>query len=259
MCLIALAWQAHPRYRLVVVANRDEFHERPTAALHEWTEMTGVYGGRDLREGGGWLALARSGRMAAVTNFREPRVEAAPRSRGALVREFIAGQQPAADYARQVSQEGASYGAFNLLLWDRGELVHASNRPQLGWTPVSEGVHGLSNGRLDAPWPKSRRLTAALQGWLLSRQADDGECSPLFAALADERLADDADLPDTGVGIEVERRLSPPFIRGVAYGTRASTVLLMGADGRARFIERSFAPGGAPAGEISLDIEVEAI
>lgn len=256
MCLIAFAWQAHPRYRLIVVANRDEFHERPTAALHEWEDAPGVYGGRDLREGGGWLALSKSGRMAAVTNFREPKVQPAPRSRGALVRDFIGSRGCATAYAERVRVDAAEYGAFNLLLWNRDDLIHATNRPTPAWHGVERGVHGLSNGQLDAPWPKSLRLTAALRNWLGGPGVDTGDLAPLFSALADEHIAADGELPDTGVGIDIERRLSPPFIRGLLYGTRASSVLLVGQDHRARFVERSFAPGGEAAGERAFDIDL---
>jgi uncharacterized protein with NRDE domain len=254
MCLIAFAWKAHPRYRLAIAANRDEFHERPTAALQEWADEPGVYGGRDLRAGGGWLVLSTSGRMAAVTNFREPLPQTAARSRGVLVHDFIRSGGDSAVYAERIRGEAAEYGAFNLLLWQGDQLLHASNRPHPRWDGIGSGIHGLSNGTLDAPWPKARRLTAALGDWLQSTLADRADPAPLFAALADDHLAADDELPDTGVGIETERRLSPPFIRGEAYGTRASSVLLIDYDGHIRFIERSFAPAGTPAGERSIEL-----
>jgi uncharacterized protein with NRDE domain len=256
MCLIAFAWRAHPRYPLVLVANRDEFHERPTSALHEWTDAPGVFGGRDLREGGGWLALAQSGRMAAVTNFREPKLMPAPRSRGALVRQFMLEPADPADFAEEVRTQASEYGPFNLLLRKDQDLIHVSNRPTPAWDRVAAGVHGLSNGRLDAPWPKTRHLATALRNWLNSASADRADTGALFEALADDRLAADAELPDTGVGLEIERRLSPAFIRGVEYGTRASSVLLIGEEGLARFIERSFGSGGVPAGERAFDIQL---
>lgn len=260
MCLIAFAWNAHPRYSLVIVANRDEFHQRPTEPLQEWLENPGVIGGRDLREGGGWLALSRTGKLAAVTNVREPNLKPALRSRGALVRDYVSGDQCAVARADLLSVEAADYGPFNLLLWDGLDLVYTTNRPTPHWTGVRPGVHGLSNGYLDAPWPKARRLSASLQTWLDQPQdmarGTDPDLQPLFAALADEQGAADAELPVTGVGIDTERRLASPFIRGAAYGTRASSVVLIHRDGRANFIERRFGPEGSAEGETRIDVEL---
>lgn len=248
MCLIAFAWNAHPRYPLILVANRDEFHARPAAPLAAWSDAPDVLGGRDLKEGGGWLALSRAHpRLAAVTNVREPQVAIAPRSRGALVRDFVAGVDCAVAFAETLRVVGNDYGPFNLLLWDGEDLIYATNRLKPRWETVPRGIYGLSNGGFDAPWPKACRLTAALRQWLGridSPDAAEPDLEPLFAALADETIAADAELPNTGVGIETERRLSPPFIRGSAYGTRASSVVLVDRAGHAVFAERSFGPDG---------------
>ena len=194
MCLIALAWRAHPRYPLIVVANRDEFHDRPAAPLAEWPDAPGLYGGRDLRAGGAWLALGAGGRLAAVTNVREPQPAAAGlRSRGALATGFLRGAMPAPAAAQGLMAEAAGFGAFNLLLSDGESLSYASNRPEPRWQAVTPGVHGLSNAGLNTPWPKTLRLRAALQGWLEQGQT---ELEPLFDALADTRVPDDAELPD---------------------------------------------------------------
>lgn len=248
MCLIAFAWNAHPRFPLILVANRDEFHERPTAALAAWDDVPGAYGGRDLVGGGGWLAMHRAGRLAAVTNVREPRIPPAPRSRGELVRGFLSGDERAATYAGARCAEAAAFAPFNLLLWDGRDLVYASNRPQPNWRALEDGVYGLSNGALNSRWPKVTRLTGALHHWLQAG-GDAQSLQPLFTALADETLAADAGLPCTGVPLATERRLSPPFIRGSGYGTRASTLVLVDRTGAAQFIERSFGADGIALGE----------
>jgi uncharacterized protein with NRDE domain len=257
MCLIAFAWDAHPDYLLALAANRDEFHARPAAPLGEWHGLPGVFGGRDLREGGGWLALHRGGRLAAVTNVREPPVGTAPRSRGALVRDFLAGRDSAMDYAARVGDAGDAYGPHNSLLWDGRELVHASNRFEPRRRRIPPGVHGISNGPFDAPWPKTLRLGAVLERWLRAQHGGEPDPAPLLAALADEHGAADAELPDTGVGLELERMLAPPFIRGDAYGTRASSVVLIRRDGRALLFERSFGPDKKPAGDARQELQLE--
>lgn len=245
MCLIAFAWNAHPGYPLVLIANRDEFHARPTAPLAPWTDAPEVLGGRDLKAGGGWLASRRDQpRLAAVTNVREPLPITARLSRGRLVRDYITGYDCAATFAEMRRVDGNDYGAFNLLLWDGEELIYTTNRPKPCWETVASGVYGLSNGSFGAPWPKSERLAATLRGWLAELPADaEPDIEPLFTALADEHRPPDAQLPDTGVGIERERMLSPPFIRLPGYGTRASSVVLIHRNGRALFVERGFGEG----------------
>lgn len=256
MCLIALAWRASPRWPLVVVANRDEDHERPSAALGVWPDAPHVVGGRDMLEGGSWMAVSRDGRLAAVTNVREPQRDAQFRSRGQLVREFVLGSAAARDAALQVVAAADAYRPFNLLLWDGRELFHASKRPLPDCSPLPAGVHGISNGPLDAPWPKVRWLVASLQAWL-ARAGDEPDVAPLFAALASERRAPLEELPSTGVPAELELRLSAPFIRGARYGTRASTVMLLDAGGRATLIERGFGPDAAPLGERRAELALQ--
>jgi uncharacterized protein with NRDE domain len=254
VCLIALAWRCHPRYDAVLVTNRDEFHPRPAAPAQVWGDGSGLVGGRDLEKGGSWLLASHTGRFVAVTNVRVGGApESAPRSRGALVDEFARSDLPIADYLRQLAPDAASYGRFNLLLGAGGELVFASNTPRFRQQRLAPGVHALSNGDLDAPWPKTERVRAALSQWLDSAASRDEapDVSPLWNALADPRQADDADLPDTGVGIELERQLSSPFIVGATYGTRASSLLLV-RGGEARLLERRFGPHGVPTGGSDL-------
>lgn len=253
MCLIAVAWQLDPRYPLALIANRDEFHGRPAAAAGFDPEHADVYGGRDLQAGGGWLMVSARGRLAVVTNVRDGlHPETAPRSRGALVHGFVAGDASAAAFAAHLAASAGEYGRYNLLLWDGEDLVFASNHPVFAAHPVVPGVHAMSNGALDAPWPKAMHATRALSAWLASEgpaaPIDAHGLSSLFDALADTTIAPDALLPDTGVGIELERTLSPPFVRGERYGTRCSSVVLVD-DARILFAERRYGPGGVRAGE----------
>lgn len=258
MCLISFAWNAHPRYWLALAANRDEFHGRPSAPLGYWADAPRVAGGRDLREGGGWLALSAAGRLAAVTNVREPYGAAAPRSRGALVRDFVTGDAAALEQAARISAAGDAYGPHNLLLWDGAQLLFLSNRNQARPRTVEPGLHGISNGPYDAPWPKTLRLNHHLGAWLdAQRGTPEEDIEPLLQALADEQGAADAELPQTGVGLDLERVLAPPFIRGLRYGTRASTVLLLRRDGSALLFERSYGPDKQALGDVRLELRLD--
>jgi uncharacterized protein with NRDE domain len=255
MCLIAIAWRANPRYRLALIANRDEFHARPTAAAGVDPDAPDVYGGRDLLQGGSWLQVSSRGRLAAVTNVRAGLVaEAAPRSRGALVRDYVRDDGDAAASLQALAPVALEFGRFNLLAWDGDTLAFASNHPGFMSAPVKPGIHAMSNGAFDAPWPKSGRATQALSTWLQSAGPDDMQdiaiatLAPLFDALADTTVAPDASLPDTGVGLELERRLSSPFVRGERYGTRCSSVVLVGDDAIV-FAERRFGPDAVLLGD----------
>jgi uncharacterized protein with NRDE domain len=253
MCLIAVAWRVHPRFELALIANRDEFHARPTAVASSDPGRPDIYGGRDLQAGGSWLLASTHGRLAAVTNVRAGlRGEDAPRSRGTLVHGFVADDADAEASLAGLAADAPDYGRFNLLAWDGTTLAFASNHPRFITHAVVPGVHAMSNGAFDAAWPKSGHATRALQAWLDSPASqaaiDPAALAPLFAALADTTPAPDAALPDTGVGIELERALSPPFVRGERYGTRCSTVVLV-ADDTITFVERRFGPDALPLGE----------
>ena len=249
MCLIALAWNVHPRYPLAMIANRDELHSRPTAAAGHDPDHHDVFGGRDLVQGGGWLMVSTRGRMAAVTNVRVGlNPEAAPLSRGALVRNFVSGNDSAADYLSSLAATAPDHGRFNLLVWDGKTLSFASNHPNYTTRNIEPGIHAMSNGALDATWPKGTHATQALSTWLDANPDEPANTADLFDALGDTTQAPDALLPDTGVGIELERALSPPFLRGEIYGTRCSTIVLATKD-EITFVERRFGPNAAPAGE----------
>ena len=248
MCVVAFAWQVHPRWRLVLAGNRDEFHPRPTAALARWPDSR-LIAGRDLQSGGTWVGLDARGRVAVVTNVRDGFAQPhhGP-SRGALPIAFLDGELDAAATTDALLARAGTYAPFNLMLADADGCWHLGNHPRQR-EPLAAGVHGISNGRLDAPWPKTRHLAGALQAWAAADCDDPGG---LWDALADERIAPDAALPDTGVGLELERRLSPAFIRGPAYGTRASTIIAVGHDGRGFIRERRFGPEGVFEGETVL-------
>lgn len=237
MCLIAVGWRVHPEFPLVVAANRDEFYSRPSAPAGRWPDDPRVIGGRDLEAGGSWLAITETGRFAAVTNVREPGAPKGSRSRGALTRDFLLGNHRAYDHVAGIA--AGDFSGFNLLVADAESLWYCSNRDGAA-RELKPGIYGLSNHRLDTPWPK---LVAARQGFASALPALPAT-DPLFAILADDRLAADADLPQTGVGLEWERRLSAIFVRSENYGTRASTVLTLAAQGGIRLEERNFGPNG---------------
>lgn len=249
MCLVAFAWNIHPRWRLVLAGNRDEFHARPTAPLAIWPDSA-ILAGRDLKSGGTWVGLGPQGRVAVITNVRDGLAPAfAGPSRGALPVDFLHSDAPALAHARALATVAGDYAPFNLVLADAAGCAYVGNHPAGGAHAVAPGIHGLSNGAFDAPWPKTRRLREALQAWLAAGNDDP---ATLWQALADERTAPDVELPDTGVGLDLERRLSPAFIRGRDYGTRASTLILVGHDGQSRIHERRFGSDGVFEGETVL-------
>ena len=240
MCLIVFAWKAHPDFPLIVAANRDEFHARPTAAARFWVDQPGILAGRDMEGMGTWLGVTRSGRFAAVTNYRD--AATAPHdatSRGALVRRFLeAGDSPSA-FTATVYTDGNAYRGFSFLAGDRAELWWVSNRGGKAHR-IEPGVHGLSNHLLDTPWPKVTQGTRRLKQVLELAPAVE----PLLAILADTAEAAPGDLPDTGVGVERERQLSAARIVSPMYGTRSSSALVIGVDGKVRFAERAYGSDG---------------
>lgn len=240
MCLVAMAHGVSERYPLIVVANRDEFHARPTKPFAAFDEAPKIFGGRDLEKGGTWLGVHRDGRVAALTNVRRPDARRGERSRGALVVAALEGGR--SSLSALLDADGAHFPAFNLLLFERGTL-YAASESEPSPRPVALGVHGLSNDRLDTPWPKVVRLKSAL-----TRFASDPTLSPevLFEEMSRTTSAPDDELPSTGVPLPLERALSPAFIRGPVYGTRSTTLILVEPSGLAHVEERSFGPEGSP-------------
>lgn len=237
MCVAALAWNAHPRWRLVAAGNRDEYHERPSAPLSRWEDGSGVIAGRDLRAGGTWLAVSEQGRFALVTNFRVPGYPKPDRtSRGSLVTDWLGnGELPAID----------CMNPFNLFIADTQAAAFVTNHPACDRRALAPGVHGLSNGPHDAPWPKTTQLCATLGQWL----ADDTDYfDTLFAALRREA----PEPPDHWKPGHPEPRFAPMFIRNTVYGTRCSTVIAIDIEGAGTIIERSYDPEGRATGEVLL-------
>lgn len=252
MCLITFAWNAHPRWRLLLLANRDEYHARPAAPLTRWAGEPAVLAGRDLQAGGAWLGATPDARVAVVTNVREPGADMSGTSRGALVADYLRGGRAAGAHAVQLRLHAHAYRPFNLLLFDATAAVYLGNRPRPAQVAVTAGIHGLSNADFNTPWPKTRRLVDCLSAWIDA--GGDRDFALLWKALADDSQWPDDVLPDTGVGIELERRLSAAFIRGERYGTRACTLVAVDHDGRGCIVERRFGPGGAFEGETALTI-----
>ena len=238
MCLIAFAWRAHPDYDLVLAANRDEFHARETEPAHAWPDYQQIFAGRDAVAGGAWCGVNPDGRFAAVTNYRDMQ---APKdnlkSRGWLVRDYLASTQSARDYCEALDAEKKDYGGFNLLVGDAEDLFYLGNRDSRGILGVPPGVHALSNGVLGDEWPKTRRAAQALS---LAIGPAEIDTQTLFQLLEDDQPAAPEQLPHTGVGTEMEKMLSPVFVRSPQYGTRASTLILRGSNGGLHFIERAF-------------------
>ena len=251
MCLLVLAWQSHPRYRLIAAANRDEFHDRPAAPLGWWPDAPGILAGRDLRGTGTWMGVARSGRFGVVTNFREfERPAADAPSRGDLVTGFLAGAQSPQDYLDDLRKRAPRYAGFNVLLGGPRSLHYYSNRDGLEAKPLARGVYGLSNQWLDSPWPKVLRTRQRLAGLLAT---DSVAPDSLFALLADRVPAGLDETPDTGLPPDWERTLSAPFVVHERYGTRCSTVLLVEHGGQTTMCERRFDESGNTLGATRLE------
>ena len=238
MCLLLLALDTHATYPLILLANRDEYYERPSASARFWAEAPSVLAGKDLRAGGTWLGITRKGRIAAVTNYRDPAsIKQGAPSRGRLVSDFLLGQLGPEEYIDKLDREAVKYNGFNLIFGDKGQYYWYSNRGD-GVQSLGPGVFGLSNHLLDTPWPKVVRGKDALTSLLSGQRAPSLE--ELFHILGDGTVADDASLPHTGVELEWERILSPIFIKSPTYGTRSSTVMLIDANNRVTFVEKTF-------------------
>jgi uncharacterized protein with NRDE domain len=252
MCLLVLAWRSHPKYRLVVAANRDEYHARPSAPLAPWPDIEGVIGGRDLQAGGAWLAVDTRRRFGIVTNFREfgrPR-RGAP-SRGGLIPGFLAGALAPGEHLQALETDAPGLAGFNLLLADRDSLWYASNRADQFARCLSPGNYGLSNEFLDTPWPKLVRVRARFDSLMNSAKASDADAlgAELFDMLADRETTPATELPPGDLSPEWARKLSAPFVLDPGYGTRCSTILTISNRGELRISERRFDATGAPSGQ----------
>ncbi len=240
MCLILLSYEVHPVFKLVLAANRDEFYDRPTASLQAWEDEPQIIAGRDLKGGGTWLGVSPNGRLAAITNYRDPgNLKPDAPTRGTLVTTFLSGEMSAYGYLEELSVSAGVYNGFNLIVYDGRNLCFFSNQEGLVRS-IPPGVHGLSNHLLDTPWPKVER------GLALFRTATAKAAisrKDIFEILRDRNFPPDSQLPKTGVGIKWERILSPLFIASDIYGTRSSAIVSIDADGEVIFAERTYNGG----------------
>ena len=253
MCLILVAWQAHPDFPLVVAANRDEFYTRPTAAASFWSDRK-ILAGRDMKDGGTWMGVTRTGRFAALTNYRAPEHHRdGAISRGHLVADFLGADEAPMAWLKNRAVGDAEYNGFNLIAAYDGELAWASNITG-DCQALAPGVYGLSNHLLDSPWPKVQAARSALANAL----ADLPDHQPFFDLLRDDTIHPDDQLPRTGVSLEWERLLSSAFVKAPGYGTRSSTVVLMGRDGALIFDEQTWLAGATLGERHRFRIRLEA-
>jgi uncharacterized protein with NRDE domain len=254
LCLIVLAWRVRPGLKLLVAANRDEWRERPAAPAHWWPDHPQIFAGRDLKARGTWMGVTRSGRFAAITNFRDPSDKrSTARSRGELVTGFLLSKEGAGAFLARVADRASDYNGFNLIAGDGESLWYFGSRAGVA-REIPPGIHGLSNHVLDEPWPKVIRARAAMQDAVT--QPDPS--SDLFTMLSDRAVAPDDALPKTGVDPEWERRLSAPLITGEDYGTRCSTVIAVAAFGAINFEERTLAADGRVVDRRRETVRIEA-
>jgi uncharacterized protein with NRDE domain len=239
MCLLLISYNAHPQYPLIVAANRDEFYNRPTEKAHFWKDHPDLLAGRDIEAGGTWLGITKSGRFAAITNYRDMKSikEYAP-SRGALTLNFLTSDIPPVKYGYGLSEKADKYNGYNLLFSDKKTFYYFSNQIN-GLRQLSAGVYGLSNHLLDTPWPK---VVKSKEAFLDAISNETISAGTLFEILSDDREAPDDQLPETGLSIELERAVSPVFIKSDRYGTRSSTVLLINVNNEVMFIEKALDP-----------------
>lgn len=251
MCIIFLAYRCHPTYDLITAANRDEFYKRPTKAAHFWDENPSILAGRDLEQMGTWMGVTRSGRFAALTNYRNPEEfkKMDKKSRGHIVQSFLSRDEAPLEFLENLQKKRLDYRGFNLFIADRESLLYYSN---IGneIKVLEPGIYGLSNHQLDTPWPKVEKGKQQLMQLL------DGSLNheSLFKILADNEQASEEKLPRTGIPLELEKTVSSIFIESPDYGTRCSTVLTIDKDKNVRFIERSFPSSKAAEREFTFKL-----
>ena len=245
MCLAVIAYRFHPNWPIVIVANRDEFHDRPSTAMHIWNSDPRILAGKDLRAGGTWLGLNERAQIALLTNVREPgRFAPDALSRGKLVESYLLGSEPASQFADMSMRSEADYNGYNLLLMDDREAFVISNRPHPNVTRLTPGIHGLSNASLNTPWPKLTRSTEAVRS--LFHTLTDPDPQRLIEIMQDDLPPADPDIPQTGLTPEREKLLASPFIRSPEYGTRCTTTLMRHRSGKTIVQELRYQPDGSP-------------
>lgn len=250
MCLIALSFARHPDYRIILAANRDEFHARPTQDAHWWPDKPGILGGRDLQAGGAWLAVSRGGRFATVTNYRDAKpVDPGHSSRGHLVTGFLESELSPQDYLATVDED--AYAGFNLIVGTGDELAYLSNREE-GMRDLGAGTYGLSNALLDGPWHKVTRSRSGLEKLVETNAVNETQ----LLRLMDDRVKGPVEEVERGrLEFSKAHAITAPFIVMPDYGTRCTTVLLVDGKGRWQLTERRFDAAGAIAGESRFTFE----
>ncbi len=255
MCLLLLAFNTHPSYKLILAANRDEYYDRPTAPAAFWEDSPQLLAGRDLRAGGTWLGITRNGRMAAITNYRDPSsVKKNAPTRGRLVSNFLLGKEKPVEYLDKLAQESDMYDGFNLIVGEKNQLCWYSNRGD-GPHSLLPGIYGVSNHLLNTNWPKITRSKDAMERLLSAGEKPSPD--ELFHMLRDRTIAGDESLPNTGVGLEWERILSPIFIMSPNYGTRSSALIFIDLNDRVTFIEKTFNSDPDHATSVKYEFPIE--
>jgi len=244
MCLLVFSYKQHPVYDFIFATNRDEFYKRPTRPAQFWDDYPNILAGKDLKAGGTWLGITKDGKFSALTNYRDPSIQKEdPPSRGHLVLDYLKGGKSIGQYLQDVDKKANLYNGFNLLGGDlsgkAAGLMYYSNRQQ-DIEALDAGLYGLSNRLLDTPWPKVKKAKRALASMISTGEVTEKK---LFELLEDDTKAPDEDLPDTGIPHELERAVSPIFIKTDRYGTRNSTVILVEKSGKVIFEERRFKNG----------------
>jgi len=255
MCLILFAHHATPQYKLVVIANRDEYHQREAKPAAFWQDSPDIFGGIDCSAGGSWLSVDKKGRFAAITNIRKPPfIKDSPLSRGEIISQFLSGEQTAEEFMSELKKKDHLYGLFNLLLFDNTGLWHYSSDTHQSQA-IAKGIHGLSNAHLNTPWPKLARSQAALKQQLSSTLIDDNQ---LLSIMQSTERPSDGDLPNTGVSLEFERFLSSVFIQGDDYGTRCTTLLTIDHKNVMKFTELTYNVKGIESARVQQVINLQA-
>ncbi len=253
MCLILFSWDEHPKYKLIVAANRDEFYERPSDPLNVWPDHEHVIAGRDRTAGGTWLGISENGKFTALTNYRDPQnINPNAPSRGDLTKNFLIEEHTPQSYFNTLHPTLGEFNGFNLLLGSSKDGLGYFNSEAKAFIKLSSGIYGLSNAFLDTPWPKVEKAKQHFSEIIKSKEP---EKSQLLDFLQDEELAPDEKLPSTGVPYEWEKQLSAMYIQTEKYGTCCSTVLLIDYQGRGTIIERTYPVGSRSKGEKKFEFK----
>ncbi len=250
MCLILFSYNNHPRYRIILASNRDEFYNRPTRQLDFWDNSAMILAGQDEKDKGTWLGVTPTGKISGITNFRSPNAlkDKAP-SRGWLVSDYLSGDKTPKEYLEKIMKFGKNYNGFNLLAGDLNSMYYYSNMGE-EVQEIKPGLYGLSNAFLDTPWPKITKGKVGLEK--IISDGNDLSLEKVFSLLNDKAIPHDNDLPETGVGLEWERMLSPIFIESDIYGTRASTIITIDGNCNIDVVEKTFTRTGP--GSFETDI-----